>query len=155
MFKTHLKNVANPMQHLPVFQCQLATFETHCKTKQSRTRFCDLITGFYAHARTCAPPVPTALRVNGPTEGLGVDGRPPLLSPTQVSLGPQVQGYRSSNIAVSPGKSFKSKSQVLKVLAFSLFFAVCLSLDLFFCHFSIICDGLQWASQEAPPQLAS
>lgn len=51
------------------------------------------------------PIVPTALRVNGPTDGLGVDGRPPLLSPSQVSLGPQVQGYRTGNLAVSPVSS--------------------------------------------------
>ncbi|XP_034468470.1 GREB1-like protein isoform X1 [Hippoglossus hippoglossus] len=48
------------------------------------------------------PIVPTALRVNGPTNGLGVDGRPPLLSPSQVSLGPQAQGYRSADIGDIP-----------------------------------------------------
>ncbi|CAL8345117.1 unnamed protein product [Merluccius merluccius] len=34
------------------------------------------------------PIVPTALRVNGPTNGLGVDSRPPLLSPSHTSLVP-------------------------------------------------------------------
>ncbi|XP_034039767.1 GREB1-like protein isoform X3 [Thalassophryne amazonica] len=48
------------------------------------------------------PIVPTALRVNGPTNGLGVDGRPPLLSPSRVSLGPQGQGYRSTDLGESP-----------------------------------------------------
>lgn len=48
--------------------------------------------------------VPTALRVNGPTNGLGVDVRPPLLSPSQVSLGPQGQGYRTADLGDSPGK---------------------------------------------------
>uniref|UniRef100_A0A3P8W038 GREB1 like retinoic acid receptor coactivator n=1 Tax=Cynoglossus semilaevis TaxID=244447 RepID=A0A3P8W038_CYNSE len=47
------------------------------------------------------PIVPTALRVNGPTNGLGVDGRPPLLSPSQVSIGPQSRGYRSSDLGDS------------------------------------------------------
>lgn len=55
---------------------------------------------------TCVSPVPTALRVNGPSSGLGVDGRPPLLSPSQVSLGPQAQGYRTADLGDSPGKSF-------------------------------------------------
>uniref|UniRef100_A0A8D3B7Z1 GREB1-like protein n=1 Tax=Scophthalmus maximus TaxID=52904 RepID=A0A8D3B7Z1_SCOMX len=50
----------------------------------------------------CVFPVPTALRVNGPTNGLGVDGRPPLLSPSQVSLGPQAQGYRPADLGDSP-----------------------------------------------------
>lgn len=54
-------------------------------------------------------PVPTALRVNGPTNGLGVDGRPPLLSPSQVSLGPQGQGYRAADLGESPGKSPSTK----------------------------------------------
>uniref|UniRef100_A0A671XTF9 GREB1 like retinoic acid receptor coactivator n=1 Tax=Sparus aurata TaxID=8175 RepID=A0A671XTF9_SPAAU len=52
-----------------------------------------------------ASPVPTALRVNGPTNGLGVDGRPPLLSPSQVSLGPQGQGYRTADLGDSPVSS--------------------------------------------------
>lgn len=52
----------------------------------------------------CLPPVPTALRVNGPTNVLGVDGRPPLLSPSQVSLGPQGQGFRTADLGDSPGK---------------------------------------------------
>ncbi|XP_077471465.1 GREB1-like protein isoform X1 [Stigmatopora argus] len=51
------------------------------------------------------PIVPTALRINGPTNGLVVDGRPPLLSPSQVTLGPQAQGYRASNMAASPASS--------------------------------------------------
>ncbi|XP_020510331.1 GREB1-like protein [Labrus bergylta] len=51
------------------------------------------------------PIVPTALRVNVPANGLGVDGRPPLLSPSQVSLGPQVQGYRSADLGESPVSS--------------------------------------------------
>ncbi|XP_047446080.1 GREB1-like protein isoform X2 [Mugil cephalus] len=51
------------------------------------------------------PIVPTALRVNGPTNGLGVDGRPPLLSPSQVSLGPQGQGYRTPDLGDSPVSS--------------------------------------------------
>ncbi|XP_036941082.1 GREB1-like protein isoform X3 [Acanthopagrus latus] len=51
------------------------------------------------------PIVPTALRVNGPTNGLGVDGRPPLLSPSQVSLGPQGQGYRTADLGDSPVSS--------------------------------------------------
>ncbi len=54
-------------------------------------------------------PVPTALRVNGPTNGLAVDGRPPLLSPSQVSLGPQGQGYRTADLGDSPGKSVSLK----------------------------------------------
>lgn len=49
----------------------------------------------------CLFAVPTALRVNGPTNGLGVDGRPPLLSPSQVSIGPQSRGYRSSDLGDS------------------------------------------------------
>lgn len=61
----------------------------------------------YVHAFVCS--VPTALRVNGPTNGLGVDGRPPLLSPSQVSLGPQGQGYRTADLGDSPGKSLKTK----------------------------------------------
>nr|XP_020447080.1 GREB1-like protein isoform X2 [Monopterus albus] len=48
------------------------------------------------------PIVPTALRVNGPANGLGADGRPPLLSPSQVSLGPQGQGYRTADLGDSP-----------------------------------------------------
>ncbi|XP_032387534.1 GREB1-like protein isoform X4 [Etheostoma spectabile] len=48
------------------------------------------------------PIVPTALRVNGPTNSLGVDGRPPLLSPSVVSLGPPGQGYRNADLGDSP-----------------------------------------------------
>ncbi|XP_026169013.1 GREB1-like protein isoform X3 [Mastacembelus armatus] len=51
------------------------------------------------------PIVPTALRVNGPTNGLGVDGRSPLMSPSQVSLGPQGQGYRTADLGDSPVSS--------------------------------------------------
>ncbi|XP_039875197.1 GREB1-like protein isoform X5 [Simochromis diagramma] len=48
------------------------------------------------------PIVPTALRVNVPTNSLAVDGRPPLLSPSQMSLGPQGQGYRTADLGDSP-----------------------------------------------------
>lgn len=48
--------------------------------------------------------VPTALRVNGPTNGLGVDGRPPLLSPSQVSLAVQSPAYRAAELGDSPGE---------------------------------------------------
>ncbi|KAF7664564.1 hypothetical protein LDENG_00172890 [Lucifuga dentata] len=51
------------------------------------------------------PIVPTALRVNGPANGLSADGHPPLLNPSQVSLGPQGQGYRSSDLGDSPATS--------------------------------------------------
>ncbi|XP_061653191.1 GREB1-like protein isoform X1 [Phyllopteryx taeniolatus] len=51
------------------------------------------------------PIVPTALRVNGPTNGLGVDGRTPLLGPSQVTLGPQGQGYRAADSGDSPVSS--------------------------------------------------
>ncbi|XP_041698325.1 GREB1-like protein [Coregonus clupeaformis] len=51
------------------------------------------------------PIVPTVLRVNGPTSGLGADGRPPLLSLSQVSLGTQGQGYRTSDPGDSPVSS--------------------------------------------------
>uniref|UniRef100_A0A8C7YA57 GREB1 like retinoic acid receptor coactivator n=1 Tax=Oryzias sinensis TaxID=183150 RepID=A0A8C7YA57_9TELE len=44
-----------------------------------------------------------ALRVNGPTNGIGVEVHPPLLSPSQVSLGPQGQGCRSADLGDSPG----------------------------------------------------
>uniref|UniRef100_H2MTI9 GREB1 like retinoic acid receptor coactivator n=1 Tax=Oryzias latipes TaxID=8090 RepID=H2MTI9_ORYLA len=44
-----------------------------------------------------------ALRVNGPTNGIGVELHPPLLSPSQVSLGPQGQGCRSADLGDSPG----------------------------------------------------
>uniref|UniRef100_A0A4W5QQC7 GREB1 like retinoic acid receptor coactivator n=1 Tax=Hucho hucho TaxID=62062 RepID=A0A4W5QQC7_9TELE len=49
--------------------------------------------------------VPTVLRVNGPTSELGADGRPPLLSLSQVSLGTQGQGYRTSDPGDSPVSS--------------------------------------------------
>uniref|UniRef100_A0AAZ3RRZ4 GREB1-like protein n=1 Tax=Oncorhynchus tshawytscha TaxID=74940 RepID=A0AAZ3RRZ4_ONCTS len=45
------------------------------------------------------------LRVNGPTNGLGPDGQPPLLSPSPVSLGPQGQGYRTSDLGDNPVSS--------------------------------------------------
>ncbi|KAM9791458.1 GREB1-like protein isoform 1-T1 [Syngnathus typhle] len=51
------------------------------------------------------PLVPTALRVNGPTNGLAVDGRPPLLSPSQITLGAQGQAYRSPDLGDSPVSS--------------------------------------------------
>lgn len=70
----------------------------------------------------CMSPVPTALRVNGPTNGLGVDGRPPLLSPSQVSLGPQGQGYRAADLGDSPGK--KMKSHILSI-HYQLFLLLC------------------------------
>ncbi|KAM3604656.1 uncharacterized protein V6R79_014421 [Siganus canaliculatus] len=56
-------------------------------------------------ANKTLPIVPTALRVNGPSNGLGVDGRPPLLSPSQISLGPQSQGYRTTDLGDSPVSS--------------------------------------------------
>lgn len=51
------------------------------------------------------PIVPTALRVTAPTNGLGVDVHPPLLSPSQVPLGPQGQGYRTAELGDSPVSS--------------------------------------------------
>ncbi|XP_062337035.1 GREB1-like protein [Osmerus eperlanus] len=51
------------------------------------------------------PIVPTVLRVNGPSNGLGADVRPPLLSPSQVTLGPKGQGYRPSEQGESPASS--------------------------------------------------
>ncbi|XP_034743380.1 GREB1-like protein isoform X1 [Etheostoma cragini] len=48
------------------------------------------------------PIVPTALRMNGPTNSLGVDGRPPLLSPSVVSLGPPGHVYRNADLGDSP-----------------------------------------------------
>ncbi|KAG7525431.1 hypothetical protein JOB18_026742 [Solea senegalensis] len=48
------------------------------------------------------PIVPTALRVNGPTNGLSVDARPPSLSPSQVAIPPPGRGYRSSDLGDSP-----------------------------------------------------
>lgn len=82
---------------------------------------------------TCVSPVPTALRVNGPTNGLGVDGRPPLLSPSQVSLGPQSQGYRTADLGDSPGKSFTveatEKSCLGEILFFHTFFVLLIFLN--------------------------
>ncbi|KAL6103902.1 greb1l [Pungitius sinensis] len=49
------------------------------------------------------PIVPTALRVNGPSGCLSVDVRPPLLSPSQVSLGPQAHAFRTADLGDSPG----------------------------------------------------
>lgn len=63
----------------------------------------------YIYVHACLSSVPTALRVNGQTNGLGADGRPPLLSPSQVSLGPQGQGYRTADLGDSPGRSFSLK----------------------------------------------
>nr|XP_057925153.1 GREB1-like protein isoform X4 [Doryrhamphus excisus] len=51
------------------------------------------------------PIVPTALRVNGPTNCLSIEGHPPLLSPSQVTLGPQSQGYRTPDLGDSPVSS--------------------------------------------------
>ncbi|XP_077374607.1 GREB1-like protein [Festucalex cinctus] len=51
------------------------------------------------------PIVPTALRVNGPSNGLGADVRSPLLSPSQVTLGPQGQAYRAADLGDSPVSS--------------------------------------------------
>ncbi|CAN9502919.1 unnamed protein product [Ophioblennius macclurei] len=51
------------------------------------------------------PIVPTALRVNGPPNGLGVDGCPPLLSPSHMSLGAQAAAFRSAEIGDSPVSS--------------------------------------------------
>ncbi|XP_037838017.1 GREB1-like protein isoform X4 [Kryptolebias marmoratus] len=48
------------------------------------------------------PIVPTALRVSGPTNSLGVDVHPSLLSPSQVSMGPQGQSYPTANVGDSP-----------------------------------------------------
>ncbi|MEQ2316514.1 GREB1-like protein, partial [Ameca splendens] len=48
---------------------------------------------------------PTALRVNGPTNSLAVEVHPSLLSPSQVSLVPQAQGYRTPDLGDSPGSS--------------------------------------------------
>ncbi|XP_076000900.1 GREB1-like protein [Genypterus blacodes] len=50
------------------------------------------------------PIVPTALRVNGPANGPTVDGHPPLLNTSQVSLGPPGPGYRP-DLADSPATS--------------------------------------------------
>ncbi|KAK5616463.1 GREB1-like protein [Crenichthys baileyi] len=51
------------------------------------------------------PIVPTALRVNGPTNSLAVEVHPSLLSPSQVSLVPQAQGYRTPDLGDSPVSS--------------------------------------------------
>ncbi|XP_061696419.1 GREB1-like protein isoform X3 [Syngnathoides biaculeatus] len=67
-------------------------------------------------ANKTLPIVPTALRVNGPINGLGADGRPPLLSPSQVALGPQGQGYRAADLGDSPGNI--SSSVALRVQHF-------------------------------------
>lgn len=98
--------------------------------------------------------VPTALRVNGPTNGLGVDGRPPLLSPSQVSLGAQSQGYRTAELIDSPGKRLWK----LKKCCFFIHLIFFMSLWLLFrclCFiFRVIYDDLG-PSQEAPSELAS
>lgn len=75
----------------------------------------------YKHVHACVFPVPTALRVNGPTNGLGVDGRPPLLSPSQVSLGPQSQGYRTADLGDSPGKPLPHPSETHIHYSFIIF----------------------------------
>ncbi|CAL8313122.1 unnamed protein product [Gadus morhua 'NCC'] len=51
------------------------------------------------------PIVPTALRLNGPTNGLGLEPRPPLLGPSQPSLVPPSQTYRSADPVDSPSSS--------------------------------------------------
>lgn len=118
----------NAMPHLTACLCQLAIIVTPCQAKWSLLKSAwsyHLVSGFHIHTCKCAPPVPTALRVNGPTDGLGVDGRPPLLSPSQASLGPQVQGYRTGNLAVSPGKSVTSRSHYFNFLSFLFCFCCC------------------------------
>uniref|UniRef100_A0A3Q4GXQ4 GREB1 like retinoic acid receptor coactivator n=1 Tax=Neolamprologus brichardi TaxID=32507 RepID=A0A3Q4GXQ4_NEOBR len=57
---------------------------------------------FYTAELNLQVSIPTALRVNVPTNSLAVDGRPPLLSPSQVSLGPHGQGYRTADLGDSP-----------------------------------------------------
>ncbi|XP_061835252.2 GREB1-like protein isoform X1 [Nerophis lumbriciformis] len=70
---------------------------------QDLSRECSFIKPLAStHGNKTLPIVPTALRVNGPTNGLSVDGRPPLLSPSQVTLGPPSQGYRTSDLGDSP-----------------------------------------------------
>nr|XP_061835256.1 GREB1-like protein isoform X2 [Nerophis lumbriciformis] len=70
---------------------------------QDPSRECSFIKPLAStHGNKTLPIVPTALRVNGPTNGLSVDGRPPLLSPSQVTLGPPSQGYRTSDLGDSP-----------------------------------------------------
>uniref|UniRef100_A0A8C5HMN4 GREB1-like protein n=1 Tax=Gouania willdenowi TaxID=441366 RepID=A0A8C5HMN4_GOUWI len=51
------------------------------------------------------PIVPTALRVNGPNHVVSVEGCPPLLSPPHLSLTPQSQSYRNSELGDSPVSS--------------------------------------------------
>ncbi|CAL8280576.1 unnamed protein product [Lota lota] len=51
------------------------------------------------------PIVPTALRVNGPNNGLGVESRPALLGPSQTSLVQPSQAYRSADLGDSPSSS--------------------------------------------------
>ena len=77
----------------------------------------------------CLLPVPTALRVNGPTNGLGVDAHPPLLSPSQVSLGPQSQGYRTADLGDSPGWALSLSCFFFFI--YYLFFTSILTLFLF------------------------
>uniref|UniRef100_A0A672GJP1 Uncharacterized protein n=1 Tax=Salarias fasciatus TaxID=181472 RepID=A0A672GJP1_SALFA len=48
------------------------------------------------------PIVPTALRVNGPANGLAADGCPPLLSPSHMSLAAQAAAFRSAELGDSP-----------------------------------------------------
>ncbi|KAG7278414.1 hypothetical protein CRUP_038577 [Coryphaenoides rupestris] len=54
------------------------------------------------------PIMPTALRVNGPTNGLGIDARPLLLSPSHASLVPPSPAYRSADLGDSPSSSTMS-----------------------------------------------
>ncbi|CAJ1072494.1 GREB1-like protein isoform X1 [Xyrichtys novacula] len=56
------------------------------------------------------PIVPTALRVSLPANGLGSDGRPPLLSPSQVPVGPQGQGYRTADLGDRPISSARNSA---------------------------------------------
>lgn len=94
----------------------------------------------------CMLSVPTALRVSGPTNSLGVDVHPSLLSPSQVSIGPQGQGFRTTVSGDSPGRP-SILNCCLHYLFFHFDFVFCLTL-------SIICYELR-SSKEAPPQLAS
>lgn len=101
-------------------------------------------------------PVPTALRVNGPTNGLGVDGRPPLLSPSQVSLGPQSQGYRAADLGDSPGKSFtvntKEKSWMFRS-TISFLIQSSLFCSIFCIHISFLClVSVSSAMNSGPPK---
>lgn len=108
----------------------------------------------YVHI--CVSPVPTALRVNGPPSGLGVDGRPPLLSPSQVSLGPQSQGYRTADLGDSPGKSFtveaKEKSWMFRSTIY-FFIQISLFCSIFCIHIIFLClVSVSSAMNSGPPK---